>query len=151
MKAIITNTGKEAVPVVVWRGAAPAPGTAILPAGQSLTIDDVGVGRVDVGEVPTWKEDLAAAAAQASAVLRALIDRVMNRPQPKAAPESMSVSVANNGDEGIRALCGSNLDESEIAAEATAELKAPGATPGSGLWIQLRQLGYEQQLAEPRS
>jgi hypothetical protein len=144
MKATISNTGREPVPIVPWTGDEPAAGTGLLQPGQTITIDGDDIGRVDIGEVPTFREDLANALAKATSVFAAVIRALLNRPEPRSVQtigQATTIKVTNNGTAGIRALAGSNVDESEIAPNASADLTAPGETPGSGNWIQLRQLG----------
>jgi len=100
--------------------------------------------------VPTFKEDLQQAFQKAAAVTKSVIQKLLDwfqqRPQQtktKAAvsAERITLHVTNNGDEAIRVLAGSNLDESQISSGSSAEVTAPGESPGSAAWVQLRQLG----------
>jgi hypothetical protein len=154
MHVTIRNNGIVDVPVVPWLGNEPAAEAGILGGGDEITIDSAMVDRVDIGEVPGLLDDLKAAAAQASVVLKkaigALIDRFtpdtkspegqseLPLPQKPTAEAEIVLQVTNLGTKPIRVLAGSNLDELGIGPGEGAEVTAPGDTPGSAAWVQVR-------------
>jgi len=157
MHATITNTGSQSFPVAVWGGGPtplPTTGTGMLAPGASVTINDAAVGRVDLGENPTLGEELSTAilgtlGALATAV-RAILDFLAGRPTPSTlAVQGISASIHNMGRNGIRALAGSNLDEHTIPGGGTRMISAPGTSPGSLPYIELRQLGMAPAVDAP--
>lgn len=158
MHATITNLGTADVPVIVWVGSAPTAPTGMLLPGASATVNDPAVGRVDVGNNPTWAQELSAALGSIVGALRRAVEAILawlaGQPQPRGAPAQVLINVrvenhARGQNQGIRALAGSNLDESEVPAGATRDITAPGATPGSGAYVELRQLGMAPAVDAP--
>ena len=145
MNVTITNLGSRTFPVVAWRGTGAAVGELLRP-GKALTIDDEAIGVVDCGEVPSFFEQIENAIDDAKKSLEAALREILDFVEQQKAltstePQTIAASVQNHGAEGIRALCGSNVDEFYVEPAATVKLTAPGQQHGSGMYIELRQLG----------
>jgi hypothetical protein len=130
MHITVTNTGTVAVPFY----STDDKGFAVdLEPNEPYTIDTEAVTVASVGDNPSFREEVEEALED---LLDAIASLVMfwRRKQPDADPAPVSVSIWNQGTNGLRVLLGSNVNEVQVEPGATYTAKAPE-------YVEIRELG----------
>jgi hypothetical protein len=130
MHITVTNLGTIAVP---FSSTQDKGFVYDLQPGEPSTVDSAAVTVASVGDNPTFREEVEEA-------LETLLENIASlvlfwrRKQPDADPVPVSVSIWNQGDNALRVLLGSNVNEVQVEPGATYEANAPE-------YLEIRELG----------
>ena len=130
MHATITNLGTVPVPLYSTQDK----GFAYdLDPGEGYTIHSEAVTVASAGDNPTFREEVRDAIEDLLEAIAALV-MFWKRKQPDADPAQVSVSIYNEGTNGLRVLLGSNVNEVQVAPGETYAANAPE-------YVEIRELG----------